>query len=689
MDNNVLDVKQKQDLALFDKDWPKCNSYQNTVFQTRNRAKKLESLDISTQKIKQFNKAEIYHSGDLLNYFPRKYIDFSNIKTVNQVTQGELCSMIGEVIEVKESGSLVFATCSDATGKRFMACWFNQSYIKHKIYSGYKYIFCGKINISDYGQTQIMPTSFSRDIESLKRIQPVYRKITGMSDEYLSNSINKALGTLEDNDHLNKDLLEKFNLITKKEMYEKIHRPQNWDDIQKAIERIVFDRMFRLNFVMNRDRDENLNTSNYIIKDVSIFKEAYKKLPYEFTPDQAKSIKDMTNIMSSGKKLSALVQGDVGSGKTIVAFFLLLLTKANNFQGAMIAPTEVLAKQHYKDFKELVDGTGITCALLTGSTKSNEKKKILKELKNGTIDVLIGTHALIQDSVKYQKLGIVVIDEQHRFGVEQRNKLSSGNNNPHVVIMSATPIPRTLSMAIYGDSIQVFNIKTKPAGRKDVITKKVTKTEQAYSFIENEINKGKQAYIICPLITESKSEKMADVQSVEEAEKEAKEYFKDRVTIASINGKMKQADIEEKIKNFYDGKIDILISTTIVEVGVNVPNASVILIKNSERFGLAQSHQLRGRVGRSDYQSYCLLLAKEGDPKAEILCSSTDGFVIAKEDLKMRGSGDFIGTKQSGINEDVELMIAFPDLYQKIADYNLQKMKDNNYVKFYSFLADV
>ena len=683
-ENNII---EKKELSLFNEKYDDSDqNFLDTLFLVPNPAFPLEKIGTTKSKQRQFASADILNTGDLISYFPKKYIDYSNPRTVSTVKHGDVCSIIGTVNFIKDTGKMVYTSCTDINGDRFMACWFNQPYIALRFDIGERCIFCGKINIAPYGAVQIMPTEFSSNIDSLRRIVPKYKKIKGMSDEYLRNSIKSGLDLLEKRDHLTKEIVKEFGLITKYDFFNKIHNPRSFEDIKRSAERYIFDRLFRFNFIMKKDKEDFNLDSDFEIRDISMYDRIINKLPYTLTPDQELCVKNIIQKMQNKERVSGLIQGDVGSGKTIISFLLLAMSKDNNLQGALIAPTEVLAKQHYNDFIELTSDLGIKSALLTGSTKTKEKNKILKDLKNGKIDVLIGTHSLIQDSVEYNNLGIVIIDEQHRFGVEQRGKLSSGNKKPHIVIMSATPIPRTLSMAVYGDSIEVFNIKTKPAGRKPVITKKVTNADDAYRFIHNEIKNGKQAYIICPLIDESKSERMADVESVAEAVEDTSRYFEGfpDVKISSINGKMKQQEIEEEIKKFYNGETDILISTTIVEVGVNVPNASVILIKNSERFGLAQAHQLRGRVGRSEYQSYCLLLAKDGDPKADILCSSSDGFVIAQEDLKMRGSGDFLGTKQSGYNEDINLMLSFPDLYQKIGKFNDEMFKNKQLVDFYS-----
>lgn len=689
-DVSVIDTKNKTDLVLFDdiKQYNKKTTVRQTKFNTLNKIVELSDLDVSSAKEKQFHKSDIYHSGDLLNYFPRRYIDYSSPRSAVEVDNGDLCSMIGTIKNIKSRGKMLSAYCIDEKGYFFTACWFNQSYLVRQLQVDRKYIFCGKINIWNGNTIQIIPTMFSDNIESLKTFVPVYKKIKGMSNDYLTQRIDLALSGLQDNDYLTEDIIDKYGLMTKKEFFYAIHHPKNETDIKRAIERYVFDRLFQFNFVMKAENKNKHEFSVFGIKDTSSLSNLMQKLPYTLTPDQDKTIKEIIKKMSADLKVSALVQGDVGSGKTIVAFSFLVLTKDNGFQGALIAPTEVLAKQHFQEFQKLTEDTNIKSALLTGSTKTREKKKIQEQVQNGEIDVLIGTHALIQKSLEYKNLGLLIIDEQHKFGVEQRDKLIKTKYKPHTIIMSATPIPRTLSMAVYGDSIDVYNIKTKPAGRKDVITKKVKTSDMAYDFIHEEIKKGKQAYIICPLINMSDSEKMADVESVEEAVEEANVYFHKYpdVKISSINGKMKQEDIEKEISEFYKGNTDILISTTIVEVGVNVPNASVIFIKNSERFGLAQAHQLRGRVGRSDYQSYCLLLSRPGDQKADILCKSSDGFVIAQEDLKLRGSGDFLGTKQSGTNEDVELMLAFPDLYQEIAIDNDNIYKNRDLFNKFRFL---
>ena len=693
--NNILKVSKNADLdSLFvNRSTSKeiQNNYSDVDFGFRVQERPLELLDIPKNKIKQLHNSSIYNINELLKYYPSKYIDFSNDKTVNNVIDKETCSMIGRITSINGSDKFVSAICEDKNGQKFMAIWFHQPYIRQTLEKNYQYIFCGKINITDNNFVQIVPTAYSRNIEELKRIVPEYKKIRGMSDDYLNKCIDTALNYVARIDYLRRDIVEKFNLIPQNILYEQIHRPDSFDQIKKARERIVFDKLFAFNLNLRAMTKDSDTKNHFQVNNFAIWKEIYEKLPYKFTQDQELTVKHMASIVHSSNRLSCLIQGDVGSGKTIVAFFMLALSKANGFQGALIAPTEVLAKQHYLDFKELFDDLGITSCLLTGKLKAKDKKDLYKKIKNNEVNVIIGTHALIQDSVEYENLGLVVIDEQHRFGVDQRNKLLNTDKKPHIIIMSATPIPRTLSLALYGDYVKVFNIKTKPAGRKDIITKKVKNPKDGYDFIHEEIKKGKQAYIVCPLIENSTSEKMGDVKSVAETEKEIKEYFGKypEIKIASINGKMKNTEIEEEIDEFVKKETDILISTTIVEVGVNVPNASVIMIKNSERFGLAQLHQLRGRVGRSSYQSYCLLSPKGEDVKSDILCSSTDGFEISKQDLALRGSGDLIGVKQSGDNEDVMLMLEFPELYEQINECNAEYIKDPSFIEDYKYIVEV
>ena len=644
----------------------------NTIYGVRTMAQPLAVLNITDKKIKQFEKNGIFTVQDLVNYFPKKYYDFRESKLVREVVDRELCSIIGKITSVKQTQKMVYAMCEDKERRSFMVCWFHQPYIFKTIYEGQIYNFCGNVKVQNGNFVQMYPLYWDKDIGKLANLIPVYKKIPGMSSDYLSTTMSKALKVITNTDYLNEDIIDEFNLLSEYDTYFYMHKPKSDVDIEIAQRRKVFDSLFKFNFILKDKLNVTDFSSKFNVSSNKIWDELKSLIPYTLTKDQDDCINKMYEYLKTGTRLNALIQGDVGSGKTIVAFFMMALGAENNFQSCIIAPTEVLAKQHYDELSGLMSHLGISVGYLTGSMKVREKRAVLNGLKIGEINMIVGTHAVIQDSVEFNNLGLVIIDEQHRFGVNQREKLLNVENKPHVITMSATPIPRTLSMALYGDNIQVYNIKTKPAGRKDVITKKMYSDEEINEFMLSEIRNGHQCYVVCPLIDESESETMSDVQSVSSVAESIKEYFKDtpEVKISDISGRMKQELIAEEIRKFSNFETNILISTTIIEVGVNVPNATVMVIKSSERFGLAQAHQLRGRVGRGKFQSYCLLQTNKDDRKAEILCSTCDGFEIAKQDLLLRGTGDYIGTKQTGNNKDVMLMIAEPDLYRKISELN-------------------
>lgn len=653
----------------------------------------LEALGVTDKKAAQFNKVGIYNSEDLVNYFPKRYMDFRRTVKANEILTGEMEAIIGVVKSVRSTTgakncTIISCTCEDSEGQKFSARWFNQAYIVRMLTVGTTYIFCGNGYVGDMGYPSINVLFFSRDISKLQTLVPAYKKIPGMSDDYLKGMIQTALARLPRSDYLEKSIVDRFDLVNQSTSVSLLHSPNSETDIAIAQRRKVFDSLFKFNFILKNNLRASNSSNEFPITVHNSISKFMSLLPYELTNDQKATISDIVKEMSDpSATLNALVQGDVGCGKTIIAYILGAVMAENGYQSCIAAPTEVLAKQHFDGLSEYAEQMGLNIALLTGSTKAREKKAITEALAAGQIDILIGTHAIFQPSVKFNSLGLAVIDEQHKFGVEQRNTFLNGEYMPHIVTMSATPIPRTLAMATFGDHISVYNIKTKPMGRKDVITTKTNSDKETHDFILREIQKGHQAYIVCPLIDES--EKLETVNSVKSAASSAISYFSKypEIKISDISGRMKQELIAEEIEKFKNNETQILISTTIIEVGVNVPNATVIAIKSSERFGLAQTHQLRGRVGRGSDQSYCLL--QVGDPddlKADILCNNSDGFEIAKEDMKLRGTGDFIGTSQSGSNKDVMLMLAEPDLYQKISALNDEIYSDPSRMSLYSFL---
>ena len=646
--------------------------------------------DISDVKLRQFEKAGIKTIDDLVKYFPQKYYDFRYEKTVRDVRDGDTCRIKGHVRVVKQSGKMVYAMCRDKDDNSFMACWFNQDYILRMVSSGAIYNFCGNIKITTSGMVQVMPQFFDREPTQLSILKPIYKKIPGMSQQYLADTIKKAFQYVPMTDYLTKDIVDDFGLLSEYSCIKTLHFPENDLDVQRAEKRQVFDELFKFNFILKNNHNKIVKTTNFKIKTNKSWDLLKSILPYDLTNDQNKVISEMLKTVSSGNPINGLIQGDVGSGKTIVAIFMLALFAENKYQSVLIAPTEVLAKQHFEECQKLLSECGFNVVLITGSQKAKEKRTVLKSIKDGTANIIVGTHAAIQDAVEYKNLALVIVDEQHKFGVEQREKLLESENRPHFITMSATPIPRTLSMAIYGDDIQVYSIKEKPAGRKDIVTKMMYSDSEVNEFMLEEIRNGRQCYVVCPLIEESSSKRMDGVKSVKDEALAIEKYFKKDpiVKISAISGKMKQAEIAEEINKFVNKETNILISTTIIEVGVNVPNATVMVIKSSERFGLAQLHQLRGRVGRGDHQSYCILQTNFEDRKASILCCSNDGFEIAKRDLMLRGSGDFIGTKQTGENKSVMLMLSEPELYEKISKLNDEIFSKKEKFKRYEYLIE-
>lgn len=652
----------------------------------------LELLGIPKQKINQLINAGITCVEDLVKYLPRKYYDFRKPVPIREVKDGDCCAVVGTLGELKQSGNLVYAKVTDKYGASLHAYWFNQKYLLRVLQPGQEYIFCGKIKINQdfYNAKQMFPILFDRSLSKLQKIIPVYRKIKGMSDEYLEKLIQDALRLVNPEDFLDTDIVNEFDLIGEYEAFQKVHCPKSPDDIEKAKERFIFDDLFLFNFQL-KHLHKDINTSSpYPVSTCQSWWNLYGSLGFDLTPDQKQCLKFMYAMTKQKQRINALVQGDVGSGKTIVAIFMMLLMAENGYQSCLMAPTEVLARQHYEEIKERLKDSPYPVGYLTGNITAKERRETLEKIHNGEIRLVVGTHAVIQNSVEFEKLGLVIVDEQHRFGVVQREALLERYNRSHSIVMSATPIPRTLSMALYGDSIQVLTIKTKPKGRKPVQTMKMNNDKSVNDFMLKEIRNGRQCYVVCPLIEESDSERMADVESVTAVHDKLKTYFKNHpdVRIALISGKMKQKEIDAEIKKFQDKETDILISTTIVEVGVNIPNATVMVIKNAERFGLAQLHQLRGRVGRSSHQSYCLLQSPRDDVKVDIMCETTDGFEIARKDLELRGPGDFIGLRQSGQNKYVMLMLAYPDLYEKIGKLNDRIYADPAWYSQYAFIND-
>ena len=607
---------------------------------------------------------------DLLNFFPYKYLDRSRFYKISEINSSDVYVQISGVFK-----NIVYKKYRNRYGieakffdgeKNIKVLWFKGlSWVEKSIKTNQNYILFGRISWFEKLPSLVHP-EFER-IENFKaksiKLQPVYSSTEKLSSIGISNKamikIVKNLFVFLENkfdENLNEYLNKKFKLISPNQAYHNIHFPENHDLLEKARYRLKFEELFfnQLKFKLSHNKLKR-NKGYYFPYVGDYFNNFYNNyLSFELTNPQKKVLKEIRNDFASNQQMIRLLQGDVGSGKTVVALLSILISIDNNYQSCLVAPTEILAFQHFKNFKDKFENLGLVVKVLTGSTKSSERKILLNDLKNGSINLLIGTHAIFEQNVIFNNLGYAVIDEQHRFGVKQRSKIWEKNNPPpHVLIMTATPIPRTLTMSLYGD-LDLSIIDELPPGRKDVITvhRKDKNRLKVFGFIRDQIKQGRQIYIVYPLIEESKK---MDLKYLEDGlESITREFDKENYSIGVMHGRMRSSNKDIEMNNFLNGKIDILISTTVIEVGVNVPNASVMIIENAERFGLSQLHQLRGRVGRGKYDSYCVLMTNDKiseDAKIRIdaMVNSNDGFKISEVDLRLRGPGDVLGTKQSGV----------------------------------------
>lgn len=607
---------------------------------------------------------------DLLNFFPYKYLDRSRFYKISEINSSDVYVQISGVFK-----NIVYKKYRNRYGieakffdgeKNIKVLWFKGlSWVEKSIKTNQNYILFGRISWFEKLPSLVHP-EFER-VENFKsksiKLQPVYSSTEKLSSIGISNKamikIVKNLFVFLENkfdENLNEYLNKKFKLISPNQAYHNIHFPENHDLLEKARYRLKFEELFfnQLKFKLSHNKLKR-NKGYYFPYVGEYFNNFYNNyLSFELTKPQKKVLKEIRNDFASNQQMIRLLQGDVGSGKTVVALLSILISIDNNYQSCLVAPTEILAFQHFKNFKDKFENLGLVVKVLTGSTKSSDRKILLNDLKNGSINLLIGTHAIFEQNVIFNNLGYAVIDEQHRFGVKQRSKIWEKNNPPpHVLIMTATPIPRTLTMSLYGD-LDLSIIDELPPGRKDVITvhRKDKNRLKVFGFIRDQIKQGRQIYIVYPLIEESKK---MDLKYLEDGlESITREFDKENYSIGVMHGRMRSSNKDIEMNNFLNGKIDILISTTVIEVGVNVPNASVMIIENAERFGLSQLHQLRGRVGRGKYDSYCVLMTNDKiseDAKIRIdaMVNSNDGFKISEVDLKLRGPGDVLGTKQSGV----------------------------------------
>lgn len=618
----------------------------------------LKGIGEKTEKL--FYKAGVEKVNDLLRYYPRYYDVFEEPVLIRDLECDRTQAIKGTVVRevsVKRVRNLQVVTgyLRDERGDAIKATWFNSPYLKGKLTIGSTFIFRGfvKENYSNFSIEQPKIFGIAEYNKKKGEMQPVYPLVSGLTNNMVQKAVKQALKLVETEEFLPEKIRNKYGLEGLQQAIEHIHYPTDKNQLYSARKRLIFDEFFMFIYNIRNLKDKNTEIHNrHILEEPKEVKTLINNLPYELTNAQKRTWEEIKIDISSTKVMNRLIQGDVGSGKTIIAFFALITAALNNGQGAMMAPTEVLARQHYDNLIELIKEHNINVnpVVLVGSMTAKEKREAYKVIESGDADIIIGTHALIQEKVNYNNLTMVVTDEQHRFGVRQREAISEKGERPHIMVMSATPIPRTLAIIMYGD-LDISVIDELPANRLP-IANCVVGTDyrpNAYDFMTKQIAKGRQVYVICPTVEYSEAVEGENV--IEYAEK-LKRIMPVSVNIEFLHGRMKPAEKNEIMDRFANNQIQILVSTTVVEVGVNVPNATVMMVENAERFGLAQLHQLRGRVGRGKYQSYCIFINGSGKKEAlerlNILCKSNDGFLIANEDLKLRGPGDFFGVRQSG-----------------------------------------
>ncbi len=611
------------------------------------------------------NKVGIYTSTDLIEYIPRDYDTYNNPILIDKIDDEKIIAIAGrftkKLVPINAGRlKLVSGLFFDDENNRLQIVWYNMPFLAKTIIPNNTYILRGTLVRDKYGKVEklVQPEVFTIEAykEKLHSMQPIYSLTKGLTN----NSIIKYVKEIFDKelcnsnvDYLSDNIIREKGLFTQYEAYKNIHFPTSLKDALEARKRLCFDEflLFILALRTLKNKGEVLK-SDYLINTSDITQKYIDELPYKLTNAQLRVIEDINNDLKSGNVMNRLIQGDVGSGKTIIAQLALMNACFLGYQGAIMAPTEVLAKQHYLSFTEEFSKNNIPIevVLLTGSMTAKEKKVAYEKIQSGLAGIIVGTHALIVDKVVYKNLGIVITDEQHRFGVMQRKMFSDKGSLPHILVMSATPIPRTLAIILYGD-LDISVIDELPSNRLPIKNCVVSTDyrKNAYEFMKKEIANKHQIYIICPMVEASENIEACDVISYT---KNLKDIFGDKYSISYLHGKMKAKEKNNVMEEFAKGDIDILVSTTVIEVGVNVPNATVMLVENAEKFGLAQLHQLRGRVGRGNSQSYCIFVSgsksKEKIQRLEILNKSNDGFFIASEDLKLRGPGDLFGIKQSG-----------------------------------------
>ena len=653
---------------------------------------------VGPNRAELLNKLGIYTLEDLITYYPRTYEDRSKPVRIAEVQDGEevliegiAAARVSEIRTRNRKMTIYKLIVRDETGSCTIT-WFNQSYLRNMFKQGETYKFFGKVKkLGNKVEMNSPVYDIGANTKNTGKIIPIYPLTYNLSQNNIRKIIENGLELVKNKleETLPDYLIKEYKLMDINSATNSIHFPKDFTEFNIARKRLVFEELLSMQLALLSLKSQYKKEIDGIAfkKEVHM-SDVINKLPFKLTKAQLRVLEEIDADLEKVKPMNRLLQGDVGSGKTAVSIIASYKVVKSGYQVAIMAPTAILATQHLESFKQMLEQFDIKCELLISSITKKKKEEILEKLKNGDIDILIGTHAILEDNVEFKNLGLVVTDEQHRFGVKQRTKIIEKGQNPDVLVMTATPIPRTLALILYGD-LDISIIDELPPNRKKVDTFAVKKNmeERVNNFVKKQINEGRQAYIVCPLVEENEE---MDLKSVEELTKKYKEETFSEYKVEYLHGKMKAKEKDAIMEKFKNGEIDILISTTVIEVGVNVPNASIMVVENAERFGLAQLHQLRGRVGRGEYQSYCIL-KYEGNGKVvqermKIMTSTNDGFIISEKDLELRGSGEFFGTKQHGLPEfkianlfeDIEMLKMVQSLAIRIIEKDEKLEKAEN-----------
>lgn len=655
---------------------------------------------IGDKMAKLFNKLSVFNVSDLIELYPREYDRYEKIVPIENLTVGKVATIEGFInnipmIKTIKKLNIINVMFKDETASIHLT-WYNMPFLKTKLRPGARFIIRGKVILKRGMLCMEQPDFITKEeyYNSLNTLKPIYPLTKGLSNKLVIKAVREALSEVNTGkDYLDSKIRKKYGLLDYKSAIKKIHFPMDNADMIAARKRIVFDEFFMFSLALKQLKEREGNDDTGIIIGYSdVCDKFISSLGYALTGAQAKAFSDIRKDLESGKCMNRLVQGDVGCGKTVIAQLSLLMTAKAGYQGLLMAPTEVLARQHYEGFVKSFEPYGVSVGLLVGSMTAKEKRIMYEKIKNHEVDIIIGTVALIQEKAQYDNVALVVTDEQHRFGVAQRHSLADKGINPHMLVMSATPIPRTLAIILYGE-LDISVIDELPKGRQHIKNCVVNTgyRPSAYEFIKKEIALGRQAYVICPMVEENEESDACNVVGYCES---LRKIMPENINIEYLHGAMKGKQKNDIMTRFATGEINILVSTTVVEVGVNVPNATVMMIENADRFGLATLHQLRGRVGRGDYQSYCIMIntseAENVAKRLDILNRSDDGFYIANEDLKMRGPGELFGTVQSGelyfklgdVFNDADTMIIANEISRNISKDEYNKLiKENEIVR--------